>query len=344
MMFIRAAAALAAASAMPALATETFLVEMAPKSTHMEVSLSVSVPLAGSLIGDYDPVTNPGGTRTRTTLFGNGNVPIPFTADIRAGLRMDTVPSGSMKMTMGGGEVFIVTDLSLNMLAGGSAPIGTILDLANPVFYTSNPTAVFPGDLPAIPSPAGGITSLSFRQTSPTVGAMWETGKGGTQDFLALVPGELTFHVHVMEESVQLDSLPILLPMAGRLTRDGDSMSVEAGIDYSVQFPVPFQPDPLVNEPFDLPTLLGPAHVLFNADFGELTAENAVNLQMVAEGQPTCSIIDLDGNCESDGGDIGLLLAGWGPCSGGGPCPADFNGDGSVNQVDLAIMLALWGG
>lgn len=343
MMFIRASAALALASAAPAFAIDTYLIEMAPKSTHMDVSLSVSVPLSGSLIGDYDPATNPGGTRTRTSFFGNGNVPIPFTADVRAGLRMDTVPSGSMKMTMLGGDAFIVTDLSMNMLSGGSALIGATLDLSNPVFYTSNPTAVFPGNLPPLPIPAGAVTSLSFQQTAPTFGVMLETGTAGTYDFVALVPADLTFNVHVLEESVELDSFPILLPMAGRLTRDGDSMTMEAGIDYSVQVPVPFQLDPLVNEPFDLPTLLGPAHVLFNAEFGELTAENAVSMQLVADGQPTCSIIDLDGNCESDGGDIGLLLAAWGPCAKSGQCSADFNGDREVNQIDLAIMLALWG-
>jgi len=344
MMLVRAAVALAAASSMPALATETFLVEMAPKSTHMDVSLSVSVPLAGSLIGDYDPVSNPGGTRTRTSFFGNGNVPIPFTADVRAGLRMDTVPSGSMRMTMGGGDLFILSDMSMNMLSGGSALIGATLDLSNPVFYTSNPTAVFPGNLPPLPIPAGAITSLSVQQVAPTVGAMVETETAGTYDFLALVPADLTFHVHVMKDSLELDSFPILLPVAGRLTRDGDSMTMEAGIDYSVLVPLPIPLDPLAGEPVDLPTLLGPAHVLLSGDFGELTLENAVNVQMVVDGQPTCSLIDLDGNCESDGGDIGLLLAAWGPCPTVGQCAADFNGDGAVNQVDLTIMLALWGG
>jgi len=343
MTFVRAAAVLAFAPAFSAVAVDTFLVEMVPKSTQMEVSLSVSVPLSGSLIGNYDPVTNPGGTRTRTSIFGNANVPIPFTADVRAGLRMDTVPSGSMKVTMGGIDLFIVTDLSLNMLSGGSALIGATLDLSNPVFYTSNPTAIFPGNLPPLPIPAGAITSLSFQQTSPTFGVMVETDVAGTYDFLALVPADLTFHIQVLEESVDLEASPILLPIAGRLARDGDSITMEAGVDYSVQVPVPVQLDPLVNEPFDLPTLLGPAHVLFNADFGELTAENAVSLSLVADGQPTCSIIDLDGNCESDGGDIGLLLAAWGPCPKTGQCAADFNGDGEVNQVDLAIMLALWG-
>lgn len=342
-MSVRAAAVLALVPAFSALAVDTFLVEMAPKSTHIDMSMSLSVPLSGSLIGNYDPATNPGGTRTRTSFFGNGNVPIPFTADVRAGLRMDTVPSGSMRMTMIAPDVVILTDLSMNMLSGGSAPIGATLDLANPTFYTSNPTAIFPGNLPPLPIPAGGITSFSFEQTSPSIGVMIETDVAGTYDFLALVPADFTFHVHVLAESVELDSFPILLPIAGRLTRDGDSMTIEAGIDYSVQVPVPVQLDPLVNEPFDLPSLLGPAHVLLNADFGELTAENTVNMQMVAEGQPTCSLIDLDGDCESDGGDIGLLLAAWGPCPKAGSCAADFNGDGEVNQIDLAIMLALWG-
>lgn len=41
-----------------------------------------------------------------------------------------------------------------------------------------------------------------------------------------------------------------------------------------------------------------------------------------------------------DGGDLGLLLGQWGPCS---ECSADFNDDGVVNGADLGTLLANWG-
>jgi hypothetical protein len=37
--------------------------------------------------------------------------------------------------------------------------------------------------------------------------------------------------------------------------------------------------------------------------------------------------------------DILEVLAAWGPCPG---CPADLNGDGDVNVLDLLDVLAHW--
>ena len=49
---------------------------------------------------------------------------------------------------------------------------------------------------------------------------------------------------------------------------------------------------------------------------------------------------DIDGNGVVNGGDMGLLLAEWGPCS---PCQADFTGNGIVDGADLGLLLGAWG-
>ena len=49
---------------------------------------------------------------------------------------------------------------------------------------------------------------------------------------------------------------------------------------------------------------------------------------------------DLDGDGFVGGGDLAVMLASWGSCSG---CPADLDGDGSVGGGDLATLLASWG-
>jgi hypothetical protein len=41
-----------------------------------------------------------------------------------------------------------------------------------------------------------------------------------------------------------------------------------------------------------------------------------------------------------NGADLGLLLAGWGPC--GTPCPGDLDANGQVNGADLGLLLANW--
>lgn len=50
--------------------------------------------------------------------------------------------------------------------------------------------------------------------------------------------------------------------------------------------------------------------------------------------------VDLDGDRQVDGRDLGILLIEWGHCPG---CASDLTGDGEVGAADLAILLASWG-
>jgi hypothetical protein len=52
---------------------------------------------------------------------------------------------------------------------------------------------------------------------------------------------------------------------------------------------------------------------------------------------------DLDGDGVVNGIDLALLLASWGSCPGKSGCSADFDGNGIVNGHDLALLLAAWG-
>jgi len=53
---------------------------------------------------------------------------------------------------------------------------------------------------------------------------------------------------------------------------------------------------------------------------------------------------DLDGDCDVDHSDLGILLADWG-CVGSDPgdCPGDLDGDFDTDHSDLGILLADWG-
>jgi hypothetical protein len=55
---------------------------------------------------------------------------------------------------------------------------------------------------------------------------------------------------------------------------------------------------------------------------------------------PECPA-DVNGDGTVDVVDLLALLPAWGPC--GGPCPEDINGDGIVNVLDLLELLAAWG-
>jgi hypothetical protein len=74
---------------------------------------------------------------------------------------------------------------------------------------------------------------------------------------------------------------------------------------------------------------------------GQLVDANTNGIPDICEG-PTCNDIDLNLNGIVDGGDLGILLAFWGPVSPAFP-RADINKDGFVNGADLGIVLAFWG-
>ena len=75
---------------------------------------------------------------------------------------------------------------------------------------------------------------------------------------------------------------------------------------------------------------------------GSFTTAGATTVNDVARWEP-CSgpcPADFDGNGTVDFGDVVTMLAAWGPCGG---CPEDLNGNGSVDFGDVVILLAAWG-
>ena len=49
---------------------------------------------------------------------------------------------------------------------------------------------------------------------------------------------------------------------------------------------------------------------------------------------------DITGDGIVDAADLGLLIAGWGPCA--PVCPGDLTGDGKVDAADLGLLISLW--
>ena len=57
---------------------------------------------------------------------------------------------------------------------------------------------------------------------------------------------------------------------------------------------------------------------------------------------PQCPA-DLNGDGTVNGADLGTMLAAWGACA-GAQCPGDLNGSGTIDGADLGALLAAWGG
>ena len=87
----------------------------------------------------------------------------------------------------------------------------------------------------------------------------------------------------------------------------------------------------------DTLTATSPASPLVGGTNSEL--EFLVSNQ--GRGKPTC-VGDLNDDGSINGADLGLLIAGWGPCV-DEDCIGDLNEDGTVNGADLGLMIASWG-
>ena len=73
--------------------------------------------------------------------------------------------------------------------------------------------------------------------------------------------------------------------------------------------------------------------------------ENAILRQrpmlLISYTQPTIDPCDLDADGSVDAIDLGLLLGAWGAC-GMPTCAADVNADASVDEADLEELLLAW--
>lgn len=79
-----------------------------------------------------------------------------------------------------------------------------------------------------------------------------------------------------------------------------------------------------------------PFFIAFDFGAGPLARQEAIDWIADHLLAPPCPA-DLDGDAVVGGGDLAVLLAGW-----GGPSP-DLDGDGVVGGSDLAVLLSSWG-
>ena len=327
----------------PALAVQSYLVTVSPTS-GFGTDLAITLPLDGTLIGNYDAVSNPGGTRTLPGIFGgSGNNPIPFTSTLQAESLIASVPSGTMVVTIPDGGVGVeIENLSLDLLGEKPGAIDVTLNILYSTFRTVNPNSLYPGGV-TIPVPLGSgeVTTISAVQSGPALGLIVPITKNTYQINIA-VPVDVLFVANLQGQQIGGTPLPAVLPFIGTLTIGDGEIALEAAASDSGEFVQPFDPPQTIeNQALALPTVLpagNTANLLLNGAIDQFAVIQSLDLDLVATGVAACPPADLDGDCRVDSPDLAILLASW-----GGRGPADLNGDGVVNSQDLAILLAAWG-
>ncbi len=315
---------------------------IAPDSVYTQTT-AIQLPLAGTWIGNYDAATNPTGTTTIPGFFGgSGNNAIPFSMVVKPTVGIqDAHPAGDMEVAFDPATgAFSISGFGIDILDGQSGTVGTNITLTYSTFRTTNPSSLFPGvSNVTIPLDNGSLTAATAVQTGAAVGVATPNADA-TWTFAVGVPVDILVQGSAFGQPFGGTPAPGVMALAGTLAFVDGALVVTAQVSQQDSQPVP-APPPLVNQPFDLPTVLpagGVARLLINGTFSAGTIATTVSANLRAPGVPVPVPGDLNGDGVVNGLDLGLMLSAWG--SNGGP--ADLNNDGIVNGLDLGIQLSNW--
>ncbi|MDG2021531.1 MAG: hypothetical protein P8J59_06245 [Phycisphaerales bacterium] len=314
------------------------------KESSYEQAFSISIPFAGTLIGDYDAKTNPEGTQTRPGLFGgSGNNPIDYSANFElAAAGQQSQPSGSIDADLSALEEgsFTINAFEIDVLAGASATVSVDLVMIYQTFRTYSPFSLYPGgfEIP-IPLQEGTVSQMTLSSLVPTVIGVKESRDGFV--FTGGLPGILTMEGD-FGTGPQPFEFPVVLPVSGELVVGAEEtrLAMVSALSVSGEQPVDFPPFEQI--PLSLPTLPPGeelADLLLDGTVETFTSDLELSMSLVAFAEVAYSPADFNHDGVVNGADLGLLIGAWGLCEG---CPEDINQDGLVNGADLGLLFGDW--
>lgn len=254
-------------------------------------NLSISANTQGTLVGNYDPDTNPTGTRTKPGLFGSfgptENVPVNVSLGAAVGGNLNRQASGTFRATVDGNTNTITFEnLSVNFLANGPAALPITLTIAGESFRTRNPSSTYILPSQGISFPIGTVNLNQFNvvQTGAGVGVLTPTGPD-QYNFTAGVQVDLTFAADLLGNPFA-QTVPIVLPLQGQVVVSGNNALITSL--QPLNFAQTFNPN-LDLPPFEfgLPTILPPgstANLIFDLTLEEIGLNVDLEVNLRAEG------------------------------------------------------------
>ena len=252
-------------------------------------NLALSARTQGTLIGNYDPDTNPNGTRTKPGLFGSfdptENVPVEVRIGAAIGGTITRQAGGTFRATVDGSTNTITFEnLSLNFLANGPAVLPVTITLAGQSFRTRNPDSVYVLPSQGITLPIGTVNLSQFTAVQTGAGVLTPVGVN-TYDFTAAVAVDLTLAADLLGNPFA-QTIPFVLPLQGQVVVLGNTALVTSL--QQLNFSQTFNPN-LDLPPFEfgLPTILPPgstANLIFDLTLEEIGVDVNLDINLRAEG------------------------------------------------------------
>jgi len=354
---VRASASIVLSAAFAGLAVAgdapSWTLTVDPAVSQTDGSSTVASDLAGFLIGDFDPETNPDGTSTLPGIFGgSGNQPVDLTLDLAIGGPFAGGVSGGLQALgdPASGELTL-SGLSLDLLSGSAPPLPLTVTVLFETFRTFNPDSLFPGGIP-LEVPLGEATVSSLEALQIGAALVTATPAGKNSYTLAGEVSLLLFaEVSALGDVLLLPPVAVTVPLeASGITIDGKGVAtLSLGFAFAVseEDTGPFEEPVLDGVPFDLPTVFPPgdiAGVEFTATPESVSTSISLTIGLVASGPQDVPATPGDANGDGvvDFADILVVLATFGSCGAGLPCPGDLNDDQAVDFTDILIVLSNW--
>jgi len=254
-------------------------------------NLSISASTQGTLVGNYDPNTNPNGTRTKPGLLGpfgpTENVPVNVSIGAAIGGNINRQAGGTFRATVNGSNNTITFEnLSVNFLANGPAVLPVTLTIAGQSFRTRNPDSIYVLPSQGISFPIGTVNLSQFTAVQTGAGAGVLTPTGPNQyDFTAGVLVDLTFAADLLGNPFA-QTIPFVLPLQGQVVVNGNDALITSL--QPLNFSQTFNPN-LDLPPFEfgLPTILPPgqtANLIFDLTLEEIGLNVDLDINLRAEG------------------------------------------------------------
>ncbi len=302
---------------------------------------------SGTIIGDYDPEMNPGGTQTRPGIFGgSGNQPINTSVSLSADTLLDTNPAGSFNFVPDFDAGLVEIDgLVADLINGAPSTTNLTATMLYNTFHTINPSFIYLGGTPIdVPiGEIGGITQAILTQTNLGAGTLTPTGDPDVFTIDLLIPAQLDMVVDTAlpgEDPLPtpIDPLPMMLPVGGQVEILGNGsvlITLELTPD-PISMVIPLDGAAVPDVPFELPTFgTETASVIYSSVPESVGVDASLGMVIVANGTASCAA-DINGDGQLNFFDVSNFLSAFGAMD----SAADFTNDGLFNFFDVSAFLA----
>ena len=283
----------------PAAAAQSFSFTLDTNTSTTGLTSTLTWPMPGTAIGNYDAVTLPRGTLTLPGLFGgSGNQPVPVTPTLVGDSNFSGAPAGSVVATIDANAgVVVISNLLVDGLGASQGTTDLTVELGYQTFRTFAPNSIYFGGF-TLPLPLGQVvaSNIRFEQTGASApGVITPTSIAQIFDVSVVVPADLSFDVDFLGNAMSIGPVPFALPMLGTLDMTGAAPVLALSVDQSGTQSVvdPLGGQTIDNLALDLPTILPPgntAHLLFTLAPGDLGFDFTAALQWSAAGAPVCDV------------------------------------------------------